>query len=120
MVALRRTVFMIPLLLLAFTACSSTRSPSAAGSPPSSVAPSTIVIKNFAFSPGTITVAANATITVHNEDGTTHTVTATGKEFDTGDIPGGAVRTFTAPSKPGRYPYICEIHQYMTGTLVVS
>lgn len=40
--------------------------------------------------------------------------------FDTGDIAAGATVHFTAPSKPGTFPYRCNIHQFMTGTLTVS
>jgi plastocyanin len=82
-----------------------------------------IVIKNFAFVPADLTVSPGATITVHNEDPATHTVTAVSphdKVFDTGDIAGGATKTFTAPSSAGSYPYICEIHQFMHGTLTVK
>lgn len=81
----------------------------------------TIVIKNFAFSPANLTVAPGATVTVRNDDSATHTVTATGssKRFDTGDIAPGASATFTAPSAAGSYAYICQIHQFMHGTLVV-
>lgn len=110
----RRLILIIPLLGLAFSGCSSNHGAASAS------APDTIVIKNFTFSPATITVAPGVTLTVHNEDQSTHTVTATGHSFDTGDVPGGATRTFTAPSHPGRYPYICGMHQYMTGTLIVS
>lgn len=82
--------------------------------------PDTIVIKNFTFSPMSITVAPGATVTVHNEDSTTHTLTATGGAFNTGDIAPGATKTFIAPHRAGTYSYICSIHQYMTGTLEVS
>lgn len=61
-----------------------------------------------------------AKITVVNEDRSTHTVTAQDKTFDTGDIPAGHTATFTAPAQPGSYPYICTLHQYMHGTLVVQ
>jgi plastocyanin len=80
----------------------------------------TIVIQNFAFSPAKTTVAPGATVTVDNKDGVTHTLTSTSGGFTTGDVAAGQTKTFTAPSKAGSYPYICEIHQYMTGTLVVS
>ncbi len=79
-----------------------------------------IEIKNFAFVPPTVTVAPGTTITVTNTDGTTHTVTAGDKRFSTGNIGGGATGTFTAPTKPGKYPYICNIHQYMQGDLDVK
>lgn len=81
----------------------------------------TIVIKNFAFQPSTLDAAPGAKVTVENEDSATHTVTASGsaKPFDTGNIAAGATVTFTAPAQPGSYPYICQIHQFMHGTLVV-
>ena len=59
-------------------------------------------------------------VTVTNKDSVAHTVTANDKKFDTGDISPGKTATFTAPSTPGRYPYICTIHQYMTGMLTVK
>jgi plastocyanin len=84
-------------------------------------APNTITIKNFTFDPATLTVSPGATITVKNEDSATHTVTATDKSaFDTGNVGSNATKTFTAPSKPGTYPYVCTIHNYMQGTLTVK
>lgn len=101
-------------------ACGSSHhvSASRSGHPP---AADTIVIKNFAFSPATLTVGPGAIVTVHNDDSATHTVTATGssKPFDTGNVAPGASATFTAPSVAGSYTYICRIHQFMHGTLVV-
>lgn len=79
-----------------------------------------ITIKNFSFAPSSITVAPGATVTVTNKDQVAHTVTSTKGGFDTGDIGSGQSKTFTAPNTPGTYPYICSIHQYMSGTLVVS
>jgi plastocyanin len=79
-----------------------------------------ITISDFAFSPNTITVAPGATVTVTNKDQVAHTVTSSKGGFNTGDILPGSSTTFTAPNTPGRYPYICSIHQFMTGTLTVS
>ncbi len=82
-----------------------------------------VVIKNFAYSPATLTVAPGTTVTVKNEDSATHTLTATNPHngaFNTGDIQPGSSATFKAPTTPGTYPYICLIHQFMHGTLVVS
>jgi plastocyanin len=79
-----------------------------------------ITINNFAFAPSRITVAPGATVTVTNRDSVAHTVTGPSGGFDTGDIQPGQSKTFTAPNKAGNYPYICNIHQYMTGTLTVS
>lgn len=83
-------------------------------------ATSTIDIKNFAFSPKSITVAPGATVTVTNQDAVAHTITGTKGGFNTGDIAPGQSKTFTAPNTAGTYTYICNIHQYMTGMLTVS
>lgn len=53
---------------------------------PASVAPDTIVIKNFAFNPGGIAVAPGTAITVINQDPVTHTLTAVDKLFDSGSL----------------------------------
>jgi plastocyanin len=96
---------------------------SSTGSAPTGASGTTIVIKNFAFVPGDLTVTAGTTVTVRNEDPTTHTLTAVSphdKAFDTGNINSGATATFTAPNSAGSYSYICEIHQFMHGTLTVK
>lgn len=82
-----------------------------------------IVIKNFSYHPSSLTVSPGTLITVKNEDTATHTLTAVEPHkgaFNTGDIKPGTSTTFKAPSTPGSYPYICLIHQFMHGTLVVS
>ena len=73
-------------------------------------------IKNFQYSPNPIVVKAGATITVTNDDGTAHTLTADDESFDTGDLDGGAKGTITV-GVPGTYAYHCDIHNYMTGTI---
>jgi plastocyanin len=79
----------------------------------------TITISNFMFSPMHAAVAPGSTVSVTNKDSVTHTLTATGGQFNTGDIGAGQTKTFTAPMKAGTYNYICNIHQYMMGTIVV-
>lgn len=105
-------------VLLVLTGCGSGGS---GGSTGGATTPDVISIKNFMFSPMTLNVSPGAKVTVTNEDSATHTLTATGdKAFDTGDVGPGRSVTFTAPSKAGTYSYLCDIHQYMTGTLVVK
>ncbi|MET0420650.1 MAG: cupredoxin domain-containing protein [Acidimicrobiia bacterium] len=79
----------------------------------------TITIKNFEYAPPALNVAAGTTVKVVNADGTVHTVTATKGGFDTGDLQGGAQASITV-SKPGRYTYFCDIHNYMTGVIEAS
>jgi plastocyanin len=81
--------------------------------------PDTIVIDKFAYQPVVLTVVRGARVTVINEDPVAHTLTAKDKSFDSGTIAGGERGQFTAPSKPGSYPYICAFHAYMTGTVIV-
>ncbi|MGW7488291.1 cupredoxin domain-containing protein [Streptomyces sp. NPDC054786] len=101
------------------TAPSRSRTPTAKPSP-GAPAGTRLTVKDFAFKPAALSVRPGARITVVNQDSTTHTVTATGaKAFDTGSIKPGRTVTFTAPAKPGRYPYLCTIHPYMKGRLTV-
>jgi plastocyanin len=80
-----------------------------------------ISISNFMYSPMSLTVKPGATISVTNKDSATHTLTASGPGgFNTGDITDNQTKTFKAPTKPGTYQYICNIHQYMMGTIKVS
>lgn len=81
--------------------------------------PDTIVIKNFAFEPPSLTVAPGAKITVHNDDSSTHTLTADDGRFNTGIIPPGQTATIQV-SSVGTFPYHCNIHQFMHGSLVVK
>lgn len=106
-------------------ACSSSPSTSATSTTSASGTPgaghtATITIRNFAFSPATLTVAPGTVVKVFNEDMVTHTLTASKGQFNTGDIAAGQSKTFTAPTVEGTYAYLCAIHTYMNGTLVVS
>ena len=105
------------------TVAPATSSAASSGTAATPAAGAAISIESFAFHPASLTVAPGATVTVHNADKSTHTVTASGASkgaFDTGDISPGATATFHAPTKPGSYSYICNIHQFMMGTLIVS
>ncbi|MFJ9010716.1 cupredoxin domain-containing protein [Streptomyces canus] len=80
-----------------------------------------VVIENFTFRPANLQVRPGTKVTVVNKDSDAHTVTATeDKIFDTGNITGGATVTFTAPSTPGSYSYLCTLHPNMKGTLTVA
>jgi plastocyanin len=117
------------ILILALAACgsssstSATSSASATGSSASQKTGTadTITIKNFMFSPDSLTVAPGAVVTVRNEDSVTHTLTDKTDQttFNTGPVGPNQIKTFKAPGKAGSYPFLCTIHQYMTGTLVV-
>ena len=78
----------------------------------------TVVIKNFAFAPKTLTIASGSTLGVTNADGTQHTFTADNGSFATGVLASGKHAVVTV-NKAGTYRYHCDIHPNMTGTLVV-
>lgn len=116
---------------LAILACTAVALAGCAGSDPHSPAPgakqassasvttTTITIKDFKFDPPNITVSPGAKVTVKNEDSAPHTATLGGK-FDTGRIAGNQTGTFTAPETAGSYDYLCTLHEYMRGKLVVK
>jgi plastocyanin len=76
-------------------------------------------ISDFKFTPGTITVHVGDTVTWTNNGPTDHTATANDGSFNTGTLKKGqsASHTFT---KTGTFAYICSIHPFMKGTIVVD
>jgi plastocyanin len=113
------------------TGCSTTDKPSATsstgassseiamtGAPPAAAGP-TITISGMAFG-APLTVAPGATVTIVNEDTVEHSVTSDPKGAFGTDVDGGEQKTFTAPTKPGEYPIICDYHATMHGTLTVK
>jgi plastocyanin len=106
---------------LALSSCSTGgSSPSSAPASSSSAHSDVIMIHNFMFTPMNDTVSPGTTITVTNNDSVTHTLSATGGQFNTGSIGAGQTKRFTAPAHAGSYHYICDIHQYMMGTITVK
>ena len=76
------------------------------------------IISDFKFSPATITIHVGDTITWTNNGPAPHTATASNGSFDTGNLNKGqsASHTFT---QAGTFAYICSIHPFMHGTVVV-
>jgi plastocyanin len=64
-------------------------------------------------------VPPGAAITIRNEDGVGHTVTADDGTFDVVVGPGEEA-TLTAPDQPGEFPFHCTPHPAMVATLVVE
>lgn len=79
-----------------------------------------VEIVNFEFEPKKVVVKPGTKVTWTNGDTAIHSVkdtsplaTPVSKDLNKGD-------TFSiAYDQPGSYPYICGIHQYMTGTVDV-
>lgn len=77
-----------------------------------------VAIVDFAFEPATIAADADDTVHWANNGAATHTVTFDNGK-DCGSMASGESLTvlFLAP---GAYPYYCDIHKTMTGTVTVG
>jgi amicyanin len=128
----RTTTFAVGMLLTtALAACGgsssggSTVTPGTGGSSASSAATNTssgptVQIKNFSFQPASLTVKPGTKVTFIQMDSVPHNATAAGANpFKTPTLSKGQKYTVTF-TKPGKYSYICTIHPYMHGTIVVS
>ena len=109
-------------------------SPTPSGSPTVSPSPSpggigaktyTVTIKNFAFSPQTLTINKGDTVIWVNEDSAPHQIASNPHPTHT-DLPGlvsGSLSTGQSYSftfdKAGTFGYHCHIHPSMTGTIIV-
>lgn len=94
------------------------------GPPPGvtvTIPPGTGSSNNLNYAPPSITVVigVNNTVTWVNKDQSIHTVTATDKSFDSGNILSGQSFTFKFTT-PGTYTYMCIYHGWMKGTVVVK
>jgi plastocyanin len=77
-----------------------------------------VTIRNFAFHPQTLTVAAGTEVDFANSSGVTHTATR-GGAFNTGPIKPG--KTIGVRFKQrGTFAYHCSIHPFMHGKIVVK
>ncbi len=80
-----------------------------------------VSIINLAFSPASVSVSVGDTVTWTNNDaGIPHTATSDAPGvFDSGTLNTGGTyaKTFT---EAGTFPYHCNIHPTMTGTVVVA
>ncbi len=77
-----------------------------------------VEIVEFAFGPDPVVVAAGGKVTWQNEDAAPHTATADDGSFDTGTLEKGKIKSATF-KEAGSYPYFCEIHPTMHGTVEV-
>lgn len=78
-----------------------------------------VSIRNFAFSPVSMTVAAGTTVRWKNLDGEPHTVRAVDGSFKSDALDQDDSFTYKF-DQPGTYRYVCSIHPQMIGTIVVT
>lgn len=105
----------------ATSAPATTAAPPASTSPPTTApaAKATITIANFAYSPPVLRVAVGTEVEATNTDAATHTWTADGGAWDSGNLGKGDAYTYRFTS-PGTFAYHCTIHPSMKGTVSVE
>nr|WP_244602350.1 cupredoxin family copper-binding protein [Mycolicibacterium sp. NCC-Tsukiji] len=86
---------------------------------PMPAGPNAVNIDNFAFAPDTLTVPAGTTVTWTNHDEDPHNVVAEGGQFRSPTMGSGATFSYVFAA-PGTYTYVCGIHPFMHGTVVVK
>ena len=109
------------LVVLAFFnySCGKSGSYNSSNNTPPTPSLNEVSIAMMSFSPGTLTIVTGSTVTWTNNDAVTHTVTADGGSFNSGNLaPAGKFsKTF---STTGTYSYHCAIHSSMTGSIIVK
>ena len=117
------SIFVLSLLalLITFSGCASSgqTAVTAAAAATNSISKNEILIESNTFKPDSVTIKVGDSIKWINKDSYNHTVTAKNGEFDSGDIAGGAEFSFTF-AKEGTYEYLCGIHTFMKGTIIVT
>jgi plastocyanin len=78
-----------------------------------------IMVENFSFQPGTLTVKAGTTVTWVNHDDEPHTVNENNKTFKSGTLDTDAKFSYKFIS-PGSYSYFWSLHPRMTGQIIVK
>jgi amicyanin len=78
-----------------------------------------VAITDFKFNPATLTVPVGSTVTWTNQDEEPHTIAAKDGSFHSPGMDTHGTYSFTFTT-PGSYDYICSIHPFMTGTVVVT
>ena len=101
------------------TAPSPTPTPAPAGSTTVTIPMGASIQTTTAFGANPLTVATGSTVSWLNSDTITHTSSADGNQWSSGDIPPGDRFNFTFTSA-GRFTYHCQIHPNMTGTIIVQ
>ena len=77
-----------------------------------------VTIRNFKFAPSRIVVTRGTRIVWTNRDGATHTVVSKAGRWSSRNLGTGA-RFARTLRRAGTFPYICSIHPFMHGTVVV-
>ena len=128
---MKRLLFTLSLAVVAtaILACGGSGSSPAGSVGGSAAAPGegiTVVAKDIAFKPTTITAPAGKAFTIafDNQESVPHNIAisdASGATVFKGEIVTGTKVTYNVNALPaGTYPFKCEVHPNMTGTLAVQ
>ncbi|MFA6322218.1 MAG: cupredoxin family copper-binding protein [Candidatus Buchananbacteria bacterium] len=77
----------------------------------------TVLIKDFTFTPQTLTVKAGSTVKWINNDTVPHIIS--GKNFKSETLNQGDSFSYTF-TQAGDFSYLCGIHTYMKGKIIVE
>jgi plastocyanin len=98
--------------------CTSSSNPSP-GPVTSSASQNTVAIKDYAFSPSTLTIQKGTNVTWRNDDSVQHQITSDSQAFSSPLFGTGGTYTYQF-NTTGTFPYHCSIHPSMKGTVVVT
>jgi plastocyanin len=94
--------------------------PAAADAAPEAAADTPVDIRDFAFNPTPVEIAAGGSVTWTNQDAVPHTATGNDRgALQSGTIQPGSSFTQEFPT-PGTFDYFCEFHPNMLGQVIVN
>jgi plastocyanin len=117
-------ITLLAIATLAASGCSGVNAPAnpttpATTSDVAATAAAVVNIANSKYQPKNFRTKVGVSVKFLNKDFEGHTVTADDLSYTSPPLSHNKFwrHTFT---KPGRYPYHCKIHPYMTGTVIVT
>ncbi len=121
-------VFGLVALAAVLAACSGASAAPATPADPGTPSGAAVSIsaKDMKFSPSQVSVKAGATFSIDfdNQDGAPHNIAisdASGASVSKGEIVSSKKVTYTVPAlAAGTYPFICEVHPDMKGTITAQ
>lgn len=76
-------------------------------------------IKDYKFVPKELNIKTGTTVTWTNNDPAPHTIMTSDGNIQSNPLEKGETKTYTFDT-PGTYNYICTIHPFMKGTIIVK
>jgi YVTN family beta-propeller protein len=76
-----------------------------------------VTISGFAFTPALLQVSTEETVTWINDDGAPHSIALKNARASDTLMPGSSYSAYF--DHPGNYDYLCSIHPYMSGNILV-